>query len=112
MKSKTRRALLIVSILGVLLSVGGYVGYRAYVSVRQARLISQARAYLGKAKERKAVLCLQRALLHNPDDLEACRLMATVAEASHSPAALLMRSRVVDLNPRSWRTGWHWRKPR
>jgi len=101
MKTKLNRILLILIASGLLLSGGGYVGYRAYVSARQARLIRQARAYLDKAKERKAVLCLQRALRHNPNDLQACRLMATVEERSSSPAALLMRSHVVDLNPHS-----------
>ncbi len=101
MNFKTRRVLLVVSILGVLLLGGGYMAYRAYVSARQARLIGQARAFLAKAKERKAALCLQRALRYNPNDLEACRLMAAIAEGSRSPTALLMRSHVVNLDPHS-----------
>ena len=101
MKTKTRRILLIVSILGLLLLGGGYVGYRAYKSARQARLITQARNYLAKPNEKKALLCLQRALRYNPKDVEACRLMAELTERVRSPDALIWRSRVVELNPHS-----------
>src|ERR1035437_10097557 len=101
MKTKTRRTLLIVSILSVLLLGGGYVGYRAYKPPRQARLITQARNYLAKPNERKALLCLQRALRYNPKDVEACRLMAELTERTRNPGALIWRSRVVELKPRS-----------
>src|ERR1035437_2723659 len=101
MKTKTRRTLLIVSILSVLLLGGGYVGYRADKSARPARLIPQARNYLAKPNERKALLCLQRALRYNPKDVEACRLMAEFTERARSPGALIWRSRVVELKPRS-----------
>jgi hypothetical protein len=101
MKTRTRRILLIVSILSVLLLVGGYAGYRGYKSARQARLITQARNYLAKPDERKALLCLQRALRYNPKDVEACRLMADLTERVRSQGALIWRSRVVELNPRS-----------
>ena len=101
MNTKTRRILLIVPIVGVLLLGGGYAGYRAYKSVRQARLITQARNYLAKPDERKALLCLQRALRCNARDVEACRLMAELTERARSPGALIWRSRVVELNSRS-----------
>ena len=101
MNTKTRRILLIVPILGVLLLGGGYVGYRAYKSARQARLITQARNYLAKPEERKALLCLQRALRYNAKDVEACRLMAELTERARSPGALIWRSRVVELNSHS-----------
>ena len=80
---------------------GGYAGYRAYKSARQARLITQARNYLAKPDERKALLCLQRALRYNARDIEACRLMGELAERGRSPGALIWRSRVVELNPRA-----------
>jgi len=47
------------------------------------------------------LLCLQRALRHNSRDIEACRLMAQLAEAGRSPAAMVYRSRVVELKPGS-----------
>jgi tetratricopeptide (TPR) repeat protein len=101
MKTRTRNILLITSIAGVLLVVGCYFGYRLYKSARQARLIAQARTYLAKPDERKAFLCLQRALRYNPKDADACRLMAELAERGRSPSALIWRNRVVELKPTS-----------
>jgi Flp pilus assembly protein TadD len=100
MKTKLRKILLFSVILSLLLG-GGYVGYRGYKSVRQAKLIKQARVHLAKPDARKALLVLRRALRYNSKDIEACRMMAELVEASRSPAALMWRSRVVDLNPRS-----------
>ena len=103
MKLKIQKMLLFAVILGLLLFVGGYAGYRGYKSMRQAKLIKQAREYLTKSdpNPRKALLLLQRALRYNSKDVEACRLMADLTEASRSPAALVWRSRVVEFNPRS-----------
>jgi Flp pilus assembly protein TadD len=101
MKSKVRKTLLVIVILGLLLLGGGYAGYRGYKSVRQAKLIKQARTYLDKPDPRKALLCLQRALRYNSRDVEACRMMAELTEAARSPSALLWRSRVVEFNSHS-----------
>jgi Flp pilus assembly protein TadD len=101
MKTKVQKTLLLVVVLGLLLLGGGYAGYRGYKSVRQTRLIRQAREFLAKPDPRKALLCLQRALRYNSRDIEACRLMAQLAEAGRSPAAMFYRSRVVELNPGS-----------
>ena len=101
MKPKLKRIVALLTAATLLLSGGGYLAYQAYISARQARLVRQAHASLAKHNDRKALLSLQRALRYNPNDLEACRLMAAIAERSRSPAALLLRSRVVELNPRS-----------
>src|SRR6266540_6158052 len=101
MKIKMQKVLLLVVVFGLLLLGGGYAGYRGYKSVRQTRLVKQARAYLAKPDLRKAMLCLQRALRYNNRDIEACRLMAELTEAGRSPAALVWRSKVAELNPRS-----------
>jgi Tfp pilus assembly protein PilF len=93
--------LLVFLFLTLLLLGGAYAAYREYGSVRQTRLIRQARQYLAASDSAKAQLCLRTALGHNPKDLEACRLMAELAEASRSPSALLWRSRVVELVPHS-----------
>src|SRR5437870_2307201 len=98
---KSKKLLVIVAVLGVIVLVGGYVGYRGYASARQHRLIKQARAFLAESDQRKALLTLQRALKYNPKDVEACRLMGDLAEANRSPGALIWRSKVVDLNPHS-----------
>ncbi len=102
MRTKTvKKVLLFGLILSLVILGGGYVGYRAYKSARQAHLIAQARNYLAKPNARKALLCLQRALRYNPKDVEACRLMAEVFECGRSPNSLLWRARVVGLNPHS-----------
>ena len=103
MKIKVQKILLISLVLVIVLLGGGYAGYRGYKSVRQARLVKQAKEYLTKSdpEPRKALLCLQRALRYNNRDVEACRMMAQLAEAGRSPAALVWRSRVVELSPDS-----------
>ncbi|NOS71962.1 MAG: hypothetical protein HOP33_18800 [Verrucomicrobia bacterium] len=101
MKTKVEKILLLVVVLGLLVLVGGYAGYRGYKSLRQARLVKQAREYLVKQDQRKALLSLQRALRYNSRDVDACRLMAQLAEEGRSPAALIWRSKVVELNPDS-----------
>ncbi|HUC85589.1 MAG TPA: hypothetical protein VL970_10390, partial [Candidatus Acidoferrales bacterium] len=93
--------LLLVLTLGILASGGGYFGYRAYLSARQAHLINQAQLYLAKSDVKRALLCLQRVLKSNPRNVEACRLMGELSEAVRSPGALIWRSRVVELNPGS-----------
>ena len=102
MKTRTLwKTLLLMLVLGLLLVGGGYFGYREYLSVREAHLVKQAQNYLKKSDVKKGLLFLQRALQSNPRNVEACRLMAEVSEAGRSPGALVWRSRVVELNPRS-----------
>ena len=85
----------------VILILAGYGAYRGYISTRQARLVSQARQVLAKSNTKTALLCLRRALSYNPNYVDACRAMAELTEKLSSPAALLWRSRVVELNPKS-----------
>lgn len=102
MKTKLLKILLFVALGGVLLLAGAYAGYRGYKSIRQARLVKEAREYLEKNELRKAQLCLQRAVRYNNRDLETCRLMAQLSDASGSrTGALVWRGRVVELNPTS-----------
>src|SRR5262245_51835406 len=99
-----KKTLLLILILGVVVLGGGFFAYRGYVDARQSRFLKQARDYMAGDTEngkRKAILVLQRALRYNPKDIEACRLMAELAEASRSPSAVTYRSRVVQIQPRS-----------
>ncbi|HWQ90185.1 MAG TPA: hypothetical protein VN673_00835, partial [Clostridia bacterium] len=101
MKTRVKK-LLLFSAVGVVLLLGtGYFGYKTYRSVRQTRLVKQAREFLDNSEPRKALLSLQRALRYNGNDIEACRLMAQITEAARSPNAILWRDRVVDLKPDS-----------
>ena len=95
------KILLIVLVLGLVLAGGGYFGYRSYLSAREAHLIKQAQHCLAKPDVKGALLCLQGVLKSNPRNVEACRLMAGLCEAERSPGAVVWRSRVVELNPRS-----------
>jgi tetratricopeptide (TPR) repeat protein len=101
MKSKTiKKGLSAILILG-LLGLCGYGGYRWYLILRQDRLINQARGFLAVPDYKNALLCLERALAGNAKDPNACRLMADLADATHSPSVLIWRSRVVEYNPGS-----------
>jgi len=88
-------------LLVAILLLAGYSGYREYIRTRQARLVSQARQYLAKSNTRAALLCLRRAMSYNASYVDASRAMAELTEKLSSPAALLWRSRVVELNPKS-----------
>ncbi len=101
MKSLTIKKILTWLTVLAVLAAGGHFAIRGYVSLRQGRFIKQARECLAKQDERRAALFLQRALRSNPKNVEACRLMAELAERTASPGAVLWRSRVVELNPGS-----------
>jgi len=79
----------------------GYAGYRGYKVWKQKHMMALARAFVAKSDLRNASLCVGQVLRSNPQHLEACRLMAELSDASHSPSALLWRSRVVELKPHS-----------
>jgi Flp pilus assembly protein TadD len=86
--------------VAILLGIA-FLAYYGYVSTRQARLLKQAREYLARSNTKTALVCLHRALGYNPKDVGACRLMAELSEKASSPAAMLWRSRVVELAPKS-----------
>ena len=103
MKSPPSRRRKISLLLGAALciAIAGYAGFEWYVSLRQARLVKDARRYINTGDARSAQLCLVAALRHDPNDVAACRLMAELAAGSRAPNALLWRARVVELNPTS-----------
>src|SRR5215475_14010562 len=89
-----------ISAIAVFLGIA-FLAYYGYVSTRQARLLKQARGYIARSNTKTALVCLRRALGYNPRDIQACRLMAELTERASSPAAILWRSRVVELAPKS-----------
>lgn len=95
------RKLIILTLCLTLALLVGYSGYRGYRVWKQHHLITLAKEYLGKSDGRNAVLCLRQVLQTNPYNREAARMMATLCEATHDPAALLWRSRAVEINPHS-----------
>jgi hypothetical protein len=100
MKPIIRKLLIGFVILCVVLG-GAYGARKAYRSVRQTRLLKQARTYLAKDEPRKAFLSVQGVLRANPKNVDACRLMADMLEQGRSPAALMWRNKVVEYNPKS-----------
>lgn len=84
-----------------LIFVAGFAGYRSYILWKQKHLVKEARAFIAKADAANALLCLRQALASNPNNLDACRLMADFTELAGSSQAVLWRSRVVELEPNS-----------
>jgi cytochrome c-type biogenesis protein CcmH/NrfG len=95
------RKLFISTICLCVLFVTGFAGYRSFHIWKQKHLVTMARQFVAKADGANAVLCLRQALQSNPNNLEACRMMADFAEATRSPQAVTWRSRVVELEPDS-----------
>ena len=71
----------------------------AYQRHRETRALEQAKSYLAKGDYRNASLSARQALQVNPRNLEACRIMADLAERSRSPYVLDWRRRIVELAP-------------
>ena len=91
--------IIVLSCVAVLLA--GYAGYRGYRVWKNKHLMSLGHEFLAKSDKRNAALAVQAVLRSDPKNVDATRMMAQLAEASHSPGALLWRSRVVELNPHS-----------
>ncbi len=95
-----RKITIVISVFIVLLLVG-YTGYRGYKVWKQDHWLTMARGFAAKGDARNEILCLRQALTLNPQNSDACHLMADLADATHSDAALVWRQRLVDLNPKS-----------
>jgi tetratricopeptide (TPR) repeat protein len=96
------RKLIIVLSSCIALLLIGYVGYRGYQVWKQSHGMAMAREYNAKSDVRNTILSLQQVLAANPRNIEAARMMAGLAEAARSPAALVWRQRVLELNPKSY----------
>jgi predicted Zn-dependent protease len=91
--------IIVLSCVAVLLA--GYASYRGYRVWKNKHLMSLAHEFLATSDTRNAMLSVQAVLHSDPKNLDATRVMAQLAEASRSPAALMWRSRVVELDPHS-----------
>ena len=95
------RKLIIIFLCCTVALLAGYAGYRGYKVWKQNRMMNLARAFAAKGDGRNVLLSVQQVLRSNPQNLEASRMMAALLEAGRSPGALLWRSHVVELNPKS-----------
>ena len=84
---------------GLVLGAVCYFGYPVYRGWQADRAVRLAKSFLEKRNIRSGVLSVQTALRHRPDHLEAHRVAASLLEASGSPAALLHRRRLMELQP-------------
>jgi hypothetical protein len=76
-----------------------FFGRPAYRRYQETRALGQARRYLSQGDSRNASLSARQALSANPRNLEACEIMAGLAERSRSSYALEWRHRIVELAP-------------
>jgi hypothetical protein len=98
-----RKAILASIAVGVVLGIGAlglwFYARPAYRHHREIHAAEQARGYLAQGDYRNASLCARQALGYNPLNLEACRVMADLADRSRSPQLLDWRRRIVELAP-------------
>lgn len=96
-----RKTIIIVVSCCTVLLLLGYTGYRGYQTWKEKHWLGMAKEFAAKSDSRNTVLSLQQVLRFNSKSLEACRMMAGLHEASRSPAALMWRERILELNPDS-----------
>jgi predicted Zn-dependent protease len=82
-----------------LLAAAGWSGRLAYRHFKEKHGARQAQAFLARGDYRNAFLSAQQVLLVNATNLQACRVMADLADVSHSPATLDWERRIVETAP-------------
>jgi tetratricopeptide (TPR) repeat protein len=89
----------VILVVLLMLAVAGWLGRSAYRHFKEKREQAQAQAFLAKGDYRSALLSARQTLQFNPTNVPACRVMAALAELSHSPAALDWQRRIVQTEP-------------
>jgi tetratricopeptide (TPR) repeat protein len=98
-KRKPFNRWLIFGIAVVILAVGGVFGWRAFLDVRQKRIVEKARSFLEKKDYGQALIATQWALQVNPRNVEVNRMMAELAEVADSSQAVFWHRAVTELEP-------------
>src|SRR5215469_17226414 len=70
-----------------------------YQRARKAHQLQQAQAFLSTGDFARASLNARAVLQHDPNNVEACSLLAELAELCGSSAAVDWRQRVAELSP-------------
>ena len=91
-------------IIIAIIVIGSLLGFQffgrpAYKRHKETRSMEQAKSFMAKHDYRNASLSARQTLQVNPNNLEACRIMADLAEMSRSPHLLDWRRRIADLAP-------------
>jgi cytochrome c-type biogenesis protein CcmH/NrfG len=81
----------------MLVSVVGVFGFKQFRAWQQRRLVAEGNGFVNQGDYRRASLDARRILQINPDSVEACRIMAAVAEKTGLRSALDWRRRVMEL---------------
>ena len=89
----------IVIFILVTLAAAFWFGRPVYRGQKEKRFAVQAQEALARNEHRKALLNAQQALLLNSNNVMACQVMASLADLSRSPLALMWRGRVAELQP-------------
>lgn len=83
----------------VMLAAAWHWGRPAYRHHKVARNLAEAQAAFNRGDYPGAVLRARLVLLLNSNSVPACRIMAGVAEAAHSPATLDWWQKIANLDP-------------
>ena len=97
-KIRIKTVTVVVVAIGLTLAAG-YCGRPVYRHFKEKRAVAQGRAFFAKGDYRSAWLSVRQALLVNSNNVQACRIMAELEDAVHSPATLDWCQRVVKLSP-------------
>jgi hypothetical protein len=99
-EGKIRMKILTIIVVAIGLAVAaGHWGRPSYRHFKEKRGAAQAQAFFDHGDYRSALLSTRQALLINSNNVQACRIMAGLADAAHSPATLDWCQRVVKLSP-------------
>jgi tetratricopeptide (TPR) repeat protein len=83
----------------VLLAAAGWLGKSTYRHFKEKRSQAQAQAFMAKGDYRNALLSARQTLLLDSTNVEACRVMAGLADISRSPATLDWWQKIVEMEP-------------
>ena len=90
-------------ISGVVLAIAAALllgpGRTSYRHLKERRDMNQAQASFASGDYGKSTLSARQALLLNPTNTEACRIMAEIADLSQLPTTLDWRRRLAEITP-------------
>lgn len=88
-----------VPVLLVLLALAWLFGKPVYRRHKESRALAQAKDFFTKNDFASASLCARQALLLNSNNLDACKIMVSLAEMAHMPVVVDWRRRVAAIEP-------------
>jgi predicted Zn-dependent protease len=88
----------IIAGIAMVLVLAVFPGRSVYRHFKEKHNVAEAQVFFSKGDYRNAWLSVRQALLVNSNNVQACRIMAELADAAHSPATLDWCQRVVKLS--------------